>query len=125
MSRSRIQKGLTLSLLSLVGVLAVLGILEVVLRARGFDFPPAEEPIAIWNPDEDRDLRLGLGLHRSVPRQLWEPRPDALIPPAWTREPERVNESAYRGPERAEPKPAGTLRIATLGDSSTFGYAVP
>ncbi len=36
-----------------------------------------------------------------------------------------VNAQGFRGPLVEQPKPAGTLRIACLGDSHTFGHGVP
>jgi hypothetical protein len=35
-----------------------------------------------------------------------------------------VNADGFRGPRDARPKPAGTLRIAVIGDSVTLGYGV-
>ncbi len=125
MAQLMFKKGLLLSLLSSLGAIAGLALLEVGLRAFDFDYPPGDDPIAIWNKLEDRDLRLGKGLHRVAARQLWEPRPGAPIPSAWSPAGESVNAAGYRGPERAREKSAGVLRIATLGDSSTFGYGVP
>jgi lysophospholipase L1-like esterase len=40
--------------------------------------------------------------------------------PAW-----QVNEDGYRGPRRTLEKPVGTLRVACLGDSCTFGLGNP
>ena len=125
MTQLTFKKGLLLSLLSCLGAIAGLALLEVGLRAFDFDYPPGDDPIAIWNKLEDRDLRLGKGLHRVAARQLWEPRPGAPIPSAWSPDGERVNAAGYRGPQCAAEKSAGVLRIATLGDSSTFGYGVP
>ncbi len=119
------KKGLTLSLFSVVGCLFAFTLLELCLRTFGFEYPPADDPIAIWNKIEDRDLRLGQGLHRAAAKQLWEPRPGAELPRTWTGERECVNAAGYRGPERSPIKTPGVLRIATLGDSSTFGYGVP
>ncbi|HTF89075.1 MAG TPA: GDSL-type esterase/lipase family protein [Planctomycetota bacterium] len=125
MAQLSMKKGLFVSLFSLVGCLGLLALLEVGLRVFGFEYPPSDDPIAIWNADEDRGLRLGRGLHRVAARQLWEPRPKALLPLAWTGDPEHVNSAGYRGPLRREEKTPGVLRIATMGDSSTFGFGVP
>jgi lysophospholipase L1-like esterase len=38
--------------------------------------------------------------------------------------PVRVNDAGYRGPDRSLAKEAGVFRIALLGDSMTFGWAV-
>ena len=125
MAQLTIKKGLLLSSLSILGCLVLLAALEIGLRAFGFEHPPENDPIAIWNRALDRDMRLGRGLHRFDVRQLWEPRPGALIPREWSGELERVNAAGFRGPQRSREKPPGVLRIATLGDSSTFGYGVP
>lgn len=125
MARSKLQQRLFASAIGLIGFALLLVALEIGLRAAGFSYPPKDEPIALWNRDEDRAMRLGLGLHRSAGRQLWEPRPGASLPAHWVRESERINDLAYRGPRREPSRANGVLRIATMGDSSTFGYGVP
>jgi lysophospholipase L1-like esterase len=118
MSRSSLQKKLGISLVSL-GVFFPL--LELALRVGNYWYPLADEPIAIWNRFEDRELRSGKGLHRSEARQLWSPRPGAEVP--WGTD-ERINAGGYRGPLRPLERTPGVLRIAALGDSSTFGLGV-
>jgi lysophospholipase L1-like esterase len=73
----------------------------------------------VWNldPADCQDERL----HRGSPRQLWEP--IAGAPLLWGLD-ERINDAGYRGPELPLAKTPGRLRIATLGDSSTFGFGV-
>jgi len=110
-------------LIAALSVVAFFGLLELGLRLGGFRYPPTDEPITIWNRLEDRDLRLGLGLHRSEARTLWGPRPGAEIPKRWSPD-EKVNAHGWRGRELPLEKSSGVLRIATLGDSSTFGYGV-
>lgn len=110
-------------LIATLSVVVFFTLLEIGLRAGGFFYPPTDEPITIWNRIEDRDLRLGTGLHRTELRTLWGPRPGAEIPPQWSAD-ERVNAAGWRGPELPTEKTPGVLRIATLGDSSTFGYGV-
>ncbi len=107
---------------ALVATLALFALLEVSLRVTGFRFHGLELPIAIWNPHEDKALDDAGALHRSTLVSLWEPRPLAAIP--WgTRE--LVNDGTFRGPEIGAARTPGTLRVATLGDSTTFGYGVP
>jgi lysophospholipase L1-like esterase len=118
MSLSTVCKKLAISLISL-GVFFPL--LELSLRRAGYWYPLADEPIAIWNRLEDRELRSGKGLHQTEPRQLWSPRPGAEVP--WGTD-ERINAAGYRGPLRPVQRTPGTLRIAALGDSSTFGLGV-
>ncbi len=115
-------KFLLRALIAIVSIVLVLGVIELVLRLSGFVYPPVE-PIQIWNRLEDKDMRLGKSLHVESPEQLWVPNAGAEIPPAWAKD-ERVNEAGYRGPVLSLAKKPGVLRIATLGDSSTFGYAV-
>jgi lysophospholipase L1-like esterase len=116
--RSWRSRGLGLGLASLaVGF----GLLEAGLRIGGFIHYPAVVPLMIWNVEEDKRLRDDQSLHRESVRQLWEPRPGASIP--WGPD-ERVNERGWRGRELPREKRPGVLRIATLGDSSTFGFGV-
>jgi hypothetical protein len=55
------------------------------------------------------------------------PREERLTYDADTGEvyPATINSRGFRGPEVAEDKDAGTLRVVTLGASSTFGYHDP
>ncbi len=106
---------------ALVTTLVLFGLLEVSLRVTGFRFHGLDLPIAIWNPDEDRALDDANALHRSSLISLWEPRPGASIP--WGAR-EVVNEGTFRGPEIDAAREPRALRVATLGDSSTFGYGV-
>jgi lysophospholipase L1-like esterase len=104
------------------GSLAIFfGSLELALRASGFEHPPAFPPAIVWNPLRDAELDSQDGLHRPSPRELWTPRAGALLP--WGAS-ERINCDGFRGPVLALEKPAGVLRVATLGDSSTFGFGV-
>jgi lysophospholipase L1-like esterase len=108
--------------LAVASVVVFFGLLELGLRAAGFWYPPEDEPIAIWNRLEDQDMRMGRGMHASVPRQLWVPRPGSDVP--WGKA-ETINAAGYRGPLRPLEKRPGCVRIVTLGDSSTFGHSVP
>ena len=116
------KKVLKRAAISALGTAVFLVLAEFALRASDFRYPPEFEPIAIWNRVEDRDLRLGRGLHASATRQLWAPRPGAEVP--WGKD-ETINSAGYRGPLVGVEKRPGVLRIATLGDSSTFGHSVP
>lgn len=109
-------------LLSVSIVCALLGGLEWYLNLTGFTYPPIE-PIQIWNRLEDRAMRLGNSMHVESPRQLWAPDPGSVVPAEWADD-ERINDAGYRGPLRSREKKPGVLRIATLGDSSTFGHSV-
>lgn len=104
--------------------LGFLVLAELALRAFDFRLPPARPPIVIWNVEEDDKLAETDNLHERSATQLWTPRPDALV--EWGRaQAETINAQGYRGPALAREKTPGVLRIAVLGDSSTFGMGVP
>ncbi|MCE9595074.1 MAG: SGNH/GDSL hydrolase family protein [Planctomycetes bacterium] len=99
------------------------GAAEIVLRLVDYQLPPLVLPLIIWNPEEDKRLADGEALHEPAARQLWRPRADANVP--WgAADDERINPFGYRGPVLAKAKTPGVLRIATFGDSSTFGMGV-
>lgn len=104
--------------IALVSVAVFFGAAELVLRWSGFWYPPVES-IQVWNRQEDKEMRLGRSLHENTGRQMWRPRAGADVPWGGT-----VNEAGYRGPLLTKEKPPGVVRIATLGDSSTFGHSV-
>ncbi len=110
--------------LTLLATLGLAGAAEGVLRLAKFTHYPAEIPPIVWNPDEDRNLKRGVGMFTEDKAQLWVPLPGVEVPYGDARH-EHINAAGYRGPERT-PKPApGVLRIVALGDSSTFGMGVP
>jgi lysophospholipase L1-like esterase len=99
---------------------------EVGLRVAGFEHPPPP-PLVLWDPWTDKVLDSERGIHVRDRECLWVPRPGNPIrrPPIGVPgSDERVNDAGFRGPELAREPAPGTLRIATLGDSSTFGYGV-
>ncbi|MDP6539018.1 MAG: GDSL-type esterase/lipase family protein [Planctomycetota bacterium] len=104
-----------------VSVVLVLSLAEAGLRLADFRHKRIEVPLLIWNPAEDKVMEEGSGLHLFDPGQLWRPRPGAPIP--WG-EDEVVNEGGWRGPLREPVAAEDTLRVVTLGDSSTFGLGV-
>lgn len=94
-----------------------LGALELALVAGGFRHDKDENPLRIEMPEG----RTAEGdLHVRSTRQLWRPKPGGLSP--WSGD--RMNSRGMRGPEVAEAAAPDTLRIASLGDSSTFGYGL-
>lgn len=120
MPRSSLKKRLLISVTSAV---LLFGLLEAGLRIFNFKHRNYDNPLVIWNPEHDKELRSGMGLHASHPTQLWVPRPGARIPEEWA-EKESVNQEGYRGPPIPLERTSGVLRIATLGDSSSFGHSV-
>jgi len=118
MFRTKIRRGVLVSFLS---SLVLLSCLELGLRLVGFSHPVVEVPIAIWNPQGDREMQDENSLHRPEVRQLWGPRPGARVTPGGD---ERINEAGWRGPLVLRERTPGVLRIATMGDSSVFGLHV-
>ena len=117
MSRSRLRFRLAVTF----ATLAVFPLLEVGLRWGGFDYPPSDGPLSIWNPAEDRAMRFGRGMFTTAPRQLWVPRPGSKD--VWG-DGERINAGGYRGPYRPPGGHPGVYRVLVLGESCTFGYGV-
>lgn len=112
-----IARALRRLLLALLAPLAFFGLLEIAVVLVGFDYPSDASPIALPLPEGEVD---GRSLHERDAHELWRPSPGALVP--WGRD--AINAAGFRGPELPLEKRAGVLRIATLGDSSTFGYGV-
>lgn len=109
-----------------IGTRLVLATLPLLLVGALFEFvvsllgiaPPPSNPLVVWNPRRDAELGSGSGEFRESSKWLWEPRPGAIVVGA------AINADGYRGP--ALPAERGTrLRIATLGDSTTYGIGVP
>lgn len=104
--------------------LAVAGVLlaavEATLRLAGFEYAPPS-PITIWTPARDVELTRTDSMYRFHPYWFWEPRPAAPVKECPG---ERINSAGFRGPERPRARSDGTVRIVTLGDSTTFGVGV-
>jgi lysophospholipase L1-like esterase len=77
--------------------------LEVALRVAGYG------NVEIYQPD---------------PLLYWRLKPNQNCYTKIDRKPVRVNSLGTRGPEFQLEKPAGTLRILSLGDSKTFGWGL-
>ena len=78
-------------------------VLEIVLRIAGFG------NVEIYVPD---------------PLLYWKLKPNQDCYTKFDHKPVHVNSRGTRGPEFQVPKPAGTLRILSLGDSKTFGWGM-
>jgi len=94
--------------------------LEGILRLSGFTHY-APNQIIIWNSHMDREMKQPQGTYRFQPYWSWELRPGARVADCGN---ERINAAGYRGPERLQSPSRGKLRVAILGDSSTFGMGV-
>lgn len=115
----------------LVGCALALGLLlvaETALRLFGFENRAVRAPMLVWSAGEDELMASGAYLYQVDAHALWAPRPGAVIQFGELERidgpPEFVNEDGMRGPRLPRAKTPGVLRIATLGDSSTFGLAV-
>ncbi len=76
---------------------------EVVLSLAGFG------NVEIYEPD---------------PKLFWRLKPNQECFTKVGNKPVRINSRGTRGPEFDVPKPAGTVRILSLGDSKTFGWGL-
>lgn len=106
---------------ALVSTALLFAVLEGVVRVAGFSHPPADLPIAIWDPFFDSQMASPDWMFRSSVRQLWDHRPGA---PVFQWAEERLNAAGFRGPLVPVARTPGVLRVATLGDSSCFGVGV-
>lgn len=88
-------------LLAGTSVVVFLVLSEIVLRFCGFG------QVEIYEPDR---------------RLYWRLRPNQNCFTKVDRKPVHINSRGTRGPEFAVPKPAGVVRILSLGDSKTFGW---
>ncbi|MCB9457027.1 MAG: hypothetical protein H6671_13650 [Anaerolineaceae bacterium] len=103
---------LTMTALSIFGVLLLLGILEVGLRW-WFDTRGSEQEKALYLYDRATiDARAA--------QLIGVPYLNFTLNPDW----EDVNARGIRGELVAVPKPAGVYRILALGGSTTFGHAL-
>ncbi len=114
---SRLRRAGLAVALSLVSLLVSLGLAELFLRS----FAPVDyrAPVVVRQGDNWRRQ-----VHRAsaVPGLSYELVPDLDRPSARGRV--RTNAHGMRDRERTPTKPAGTVRIAVVGDSFTFGFGV-
>src|SRR6185295_19417304 len=96
----RLGQNLALS----IGVFVLCGLAcEIALRLLGYG------NLEIYEPDA---------------RLYWRLRPNQDCFTKVDRRPVHINAQGTRGPEFQVPKPAGTFRILSLGDSRTFGWGL-
>ena len=104
--------------LASVLVISILGILmETALRVVGVG-APVRPRLILRLMDSD----ITLPFMRADPEVFWSPIPGYRG--EFMGKPVRINALGLRGPEIAEPRPAGRRRVASFGDSITFGYGV-
>src|SRR5262245_16200718 len=94
-------------------------------RVLGLEYPPLQVPIFLAARGASLDIASQTGLYVPEAHQLWTPRPGARLGIVSPDPDELINPRGFRGPEPALEKSPGVLRVATLGDSSTFGALVP
>lgn len=100
-------------------VFLLLGAVELVLVTVGYSRPVGEAPpILLWNQKKDDVIRDGATMFRFDPRLFWDLAPGAL---AEGFRDEMINPGGFRGALLELERPPNVLRIACLGDSSTYG----
>lgn len=101
--RARLKNLLKNLALSAASLLVCVLLLEGVLRLAGYG------RLEIYQPD---------------PVLYWKLKPGQDCFTKIDHKPVHINSEGTRGPEFAPEKPAGTIRILSLGDSKTFGWGV-
>lgn len=120
MARASLTKKLSLAI-GLPAALAVAA--ELGLRLAGFEHPPVQYArIVLWNPAQDAAMEGADDVHQADPLAFWSPRPGGRV--QWSERGERINAEGYRGPLVPAEHDGSRLRVATMGDSSTFGLGV-
>lgn len=114
---TRSRTGVFRKILYTLGVVLVIAAVCEFLIAAFNLAPRYVDLLTVWNPVKDRDIFTRGGVFRFHPEWLWEPRPHAEAHGDF------INEGGYRGPFAPEEK-GDAIRIATLGDSSTFGFGL-
>lgn len=101
---------------------ALLGAVEGGLRLFGFRFEPPTIPIVLYTPQMDALMADSVGMFGPSASLLWENNPGAsdIYDPAGR----HINDQGFRGEPLPPPRAPGHLRIACVGDSSTFGAHV-
>lgn len=105
------------------------GLAEVALRAAGFRNPSPSVPMLVWNPAEDALMAEESSLYRFDEHALWSPRPGATVrfdANEHLQGPlDAINPDGFRGARVPLERTPGVVRVAALGDSSTFGLGLP
>jgi len=109
-------------LITVAAPCAALLLLELGLRAVGFEHELAAVPVVVWSDDQDGGLDERTALHQRDRSSLWAPRPGAMVDHASG---ERIDALGFRGPAPAASRDPSVLRVVLLGESSTFGMNLP
>ena len=103
--------------LASVIVVSILVLMEAGLRVVGVG-APVRPRLILRLMDSD----ITLPFMRADPEVFWSPIPGYRG--EFMGKPVRINALGLRGPGMADPRPAGRRRLASFGDSITFGYGV-
>ncbi len=129
MKKTGIIKTFVFSIIPLIFLLLVV---ELALRVAGFNYAADYDPIVVKN-------KYGMGSYESIfefsPDTIWKLKPNSVHvmktvsvvdgkPAQAGTYDDRINSHGFRGPEISLGKPENTVRVACLGDSSTFGFNV-
>lgn len=104
---------------ALAALAVVFGGLELGLRAFGWSAPAGPLRMRFANRLDVEAAGLE-GVYRPSEELFWEPRPGAREPYGG----DAIGARGLRGPQVADAPPPGTLRVALLGDSCTYGVMV-
>lgn len=119
-------------LFSLIPVIALLIAAEILLRAVHFEYQPGYNPIIVKN-------KYGMGSYEKIFEfsvdTIWKLKPNSAhemkivrVIDGETTESgvyeDRINSHGFRGPEIGIDSASDVVRIACLGDSTTFGFNV-
>ncbi|MEZ5331995.1 MAG: GDSL-type esterase/lipase family protein [Thermoanaerobaculia bacterium] len=110
---SRLPRWLANALTAAAAIVVTLLLAEGVLRLVGYEYKPLKLDVGAH---DDRGVHLFQEEHFVYdPELIWRPRPGRSV----------FNEQGFRGPVLAHEKPPGRLRLFTVGDSNTLGWAGP
>ena len=84
---------------------------ELALRLAGYEYKPLK--LAVGSPDQRGTHMFEEDQFVYDPDLIWKPRPGHSV----------FNGQGFRGRELATPKPPDEVRIFTIGDSNTLGWA--
>lgn len=109
-------------ILAWCGVLGCLAAaVEAGLRRADWSYRAGAARDVLWSVADDRRMSEPDSLYAYHPRELWAPRPGAVLP--WTNG-ERINPDGYRGPQLEVARTPKTLRIAVIGGAAALGKGV-